>query len=121
MLKKGFNQAMGCLNLLVIHYKKLRGNECVFSDLAVSRMIVESALSIRISPSLLVLDGRRKMHKMELYKVDSIRYMHSLDNKYTRYILLCYTLPMWSISQITYNTDESCNYPTTQYIKLTYL
>ena len=30
------------------------------SELAVSRMIVESALSVRISSSLLVLDGRRK-------------------------------------------------------------
>ena len=50
-----------------------------------------------------------KMHKSELYKVDSIRYMYSPDNKYTIYILLCYTLPMWSISQISFNTDEGCN------------
>ena len=51
---------MGCLNLLVIHYKELRGKEHVVSALAVLRMIVESAYSVRISPSLVVLDGRRK-------------------------------------------------------------
>ena len=44
----------GCLNLLVIYYKGLRGKEHVVSALAVSRMIVE------ISSSLVVLDGRRK-------------------------------------------------------------
>ena len=47
-----------------------------------------------------------KMHNTELYKVDSIRYMYSSDNKYTMYIFLCYTLPMWSISQITFNTSQ---------------
>ena len=51
---------MGCLNLLVINYKELRGKEHVVSGLAVSRIIVESALSVRIRPSLVVLDGRRK-------------------------------------------------------------
>ena len=51
---------MGCLNLLVIHYKGVRGKEHVVSALAVSRMIVESALSVRISSSFVALDGRRK-------------------------------------------------------------
>ena len=52
----------GCLNLLIIHYKGLRGKEHVVSALPVSRMIVESTLLkfYKVSLSLVVLDGRRK-------------------------------------------------------------